>query len=221
MNFNDVLGEELAQQVQAKIDEFNAAQTDGKTAKFVDLSEGNYVSKSKFDDKVNGLTQQVTDLQGQIGQRDTDMAGLQQKLDAAVADSSKLAEVQQSLATLQGQYATDKENWQKKIDHQAYEFQIRELSNGLKFSSTSAKNEFVRGAIAKNFQIENGKVLGFDDYVEVYKQTDPDAFATEKSDPAGGKPGLDISLGAQGNNPKRDENGFGFNFIGVRSKPNE
>ena len=222
MNFKDVLGEELANQVQEKISAYNAAQTDpNKQANFVDLSEGRYVSRGRFDDRVNGLAQQVTELQVQIGQRDADMANLQQQLEAAVADSSKLVGVQQSLTTLQEQYATDQASWQERLNQQAYEFQIRELANGLKFSSTSAKNEFIRGAIAKKFQTENGKLLGFDDYVKVYQESDPGAFAKEQDPEEGKKPSLDISLGAQGGNPKRDETGFGFSFIGVRPHKQE
>ena len=218
MNFNEVLGDELAGQMQAKINEFNAAQTDAdKRAKFVDLSEGGYVSRNKFDDKVNGLQSQINDLQGQIGQRDTDMTALQKQLEAASTDSSKLTEAQQALANLQNQYAQEKTDWENKINAQAYEFRIRELSNGLKFSSKAAKTEFVRDAIAKGFQIDNGKVLGFDDYVDSYRQADPEAFIAEEAPAAGeDKPKPEITLGAQGQNPTRSETGFGFHFQGVR-----
>lgn len=220
MNFNEVLGEELAGQVQAKISEYNSAQTDAnKQANFVDLSEGKYISKFKFDDKVNGLQSQINDLQGQIGQRDTDMADLQHKLEAASADESKLTEVQQSLATLQSQYAQEKADWQKKIDDQAYEFRIRELANGIEFSSKAAKNEFIRSAIAKEFKTEGDKILGFDDYVEACKEADPTAFVTVQDSTGTGKPKLDIAMGAKGQNPSPGEVGFGFHFTGVRSKP--
>ncbi len=221
MNFNEVLGEELAGQVQAKIDALNATQTDpSKHVKFVDLSEGGYVGKNKFDDRVNSLSSQVDTLQKQIGQRDTDMADLQAKLAAATADGTKLIEAQESLKTLQTQYAKDKTDWETRMNAQAYEFKVRELTNGLSFTSKAAKNEFLRSAIAKNFQMEGEKVLGFDDYVKAYQESDPTAFVA-KADPAGAggnenTPKLDIVLGAQGNNPKPNEAGFGFHFQGVR-----
>ena len=101
MTLKEVLGDELFAQVDAKINEVNASQPDKtKHVRFADLSEGGYVSRSKYDDKVAGLTQQVTDLQGQITQRDTDLAGLNQQLTAAQADAGQLAEAQKQLTAL-------------------------------------------------------------------------------------------------------------------------
>ena len=102
MTLQEVLGAELYAQVEAKINEVNAGQPDKtKHIKFADLSEGGYVSRSKYDDKINGLTQQVADLQGQITQRDTDLTGLNERLTAAQADAGQLAEVQKQLTSLQ------------------------------------------------------------------------------------------------------------------------
>lgn len=92
----------------------------------VNLADGSYVSKSKFDDRVNALTQQVTDLQGQITQRDADMADLNTKLTAAQADASKLTEAQTALTSLQGKYDTDRQQWAAKIEKQKYEFMVQE-----------------------------------------------------------------------------------------------
>ena len=117
MNFIELLGEELAGQVQAKIDAYNAEQKDGsKKVKFVDLSEGGYVSSEKYE-RVSG---QINDLQTQIGQRDADMAELKTQLEAAAADGTKLTEAQQTLTNLQAQYTQDKESWEQKLRDQAW-----------------------------------------------------------------------------------------------------
>ena len=176
MNFIELLGEELAGQVQAKIDAYNADQKDGSgKVKFVDLSEGGYVANEKY----NRVSEQVKDLQSQISQRDTDMAELRKQLEAASSDGTKLTEAQQTLANLQTQYTQDKESWEQKLKDQAYEFRIRELTGGLQFSSNAAKNEFIREAIGKKFTMEGDKVLGFDDYLKTYRESDPGAFAPE------------------------------------------
>lgn len=193
MNFTEVLGEELANQVNAAIDAFNASQTDAsKKVRFVDLSEGGYVSIEKH----NRIADQVTDLRNTISQRDTDMADLNAKLEAAVADGTKLAEAQQTLATLQTQYSQDQASWEQKLKDQAYEFRIRELTGGLQFSSNAAKSEFIREAIGKKFAMEGDKILGFDDYLKSYKEADPGAFA---ADP--GKQPEIIHPGGGGTNP--------------------
>lgn len=63
---------------------------------------------------------------------------------------------------------------------------------GLKFSSASARKAFLADLNAKKLPLQDdGSLLGFDDFVKSYKQTDPDAFAPEAGYPAvkdGGDP---------------------------------
>lgn len=145
----------------------------------VNLADGGYVSQAKFDDKVNGLTQQVSQLNGQISQRDADMATLRQSLEAAQADAGKLTGVQQSLSDLQAKYAQEKAQYEKSMADQRYEFAVRERANGLKFSSAAAKRAFVQEAISKEFKMDGENLLGFDDYVAKYKTDDPGAFVPD------------------------------------------
>jgi len=163
----------------------------------VDISQGGYVSREKFDDKTGALNQQVADLQGQIAQRDTDMNDLKTKLADAQADAGKLGAVQQSLTDLQTKYDADKQSYESKLTKQAYEFAVREKANGLKFTSNGAKRAFVQDAIAKGFTMDGETLLGFDDYVAKYKTDDPDAFKPE-ADPADpGTPTIVLPAGKQ------------------------
>ena len=86
-------------------DQLAAKVAEGKL-NVVNIADGSYVSRNKFDDTVNGLKSQVTDLQGQIAQRDTDLAGLNEQLTAAQADAGQLAEAQKQLSALQSKYET-------------------------------------------------------------------------------------------------------------------
>ncbi len=202
------------------------AQTAGINA--VNLSEGRYVSIDKFNDKVNALTQQVTDLNGQIAKRDTDITALQETLTAAQADATKLAEAQNALTDLQGKYAQQKTDYETKLSRQTYEYRIREEANKLKFSSTSAKKAFVQDALAQEFKQDGETLLGYNDFVTKYKTEDPTAFAPEepakppKDDPddgAGKPPQIVLPTGTKGNDPSgKDTGGFQFNFSGVRPK---
>lgn len=115
----------------------------------VNLADGGYVSKSKYDDTVNGLKGQVTELQGQITSRDGDLTSLREQLTAAQADAGKLGAVQQSLADLQTKYNTDKTDYENKLTRQAYEYMVRERANSLQFSSASAKRHSCRRLSAR------------------------------------------------------------------------
>lgn len=160
-----------------------------KKMNLANLADGGYVSIGKHNDVVNGLNGQVSALQGQLGQRDTDLATLREQLTTAQADASKLGAVQQSLTDLQTKYNTEKTAFEQQLSKQAYEYAVRERANGLKFSSTAAKKAFVQEAIGKGFQMDGDSLLGYDDFVAKYKADDPGAFVAEKKDPEPTPPG--------------------------------
>lgn len=227
MTLDKLLPPDLYAQVQARIDEVNAGQTDKtKHVRFADLSEGGYVSVDRYNSQVNALNQQITTLQCQISQRDTDMTGLQEKLTAAQADKDKLATMQTELSGLQSKYEADKQAWGAQIAAQAYEFAVKTEASKLKFTSAAAQRDFVRGAIDKQMQMENDKILGFTDYVEAYRQSDPGAFVVEppaqqpqpRDDGNEGSKTPQIVL-PKGQKPEPDKNAFSFHFNGVRPKP--
>lgn len=184
MNLKDILGDELFQQVSAKIDAVNAAEPDkAKHAKFVDLSEGQYVSRGKYDTDTGKLNQQITGLQEQITKRDTDLAGLQQQLTAAQQDAGKLTEAQTALTNLQTQYNNARTEWDQKMAQQAYEYAVRAKANELKFSSAAAKKDFIREAIAAGMKMDGDTLLGYTDFLNKYKESDPGALVDETTPP--------------------------------------
>ena len=121
-----------------------------------------------------------------IAQRDTDLATLQEKLKNAGADADKLSNLQTDFDNLQQTYNTAKADYEKQLAKQAYDFAIRENVANLKFSSNSAKKAFIADITAKNLSMENGKILGFDDFVNAYKEQDAGAFIVD--DTEAGKP---------------------------------
>ena len=144
------------------------------------IADGAYVSRSKFDDKVNSLKTQVADLQGQITQRDADLAGLNDKLTAAQADAGHLAEAQSALTALQSRYDEDSKAWAGKIARQAYEYAVKTAAGKEKFSSASAQKQFIAEAIAQDFKLDGDTLMGYSDFLSKYKADDPGAFMAEK-----------------------------------------
>ena len=168
--------------------------------KVVNIADGSYVSRDKFNDKVDSLKQQVADLQGQVTQRDTDLAGLNEKLTAAQADASKLSDAQAELTGLQSKYETDKQEWEAKNARQAYEFMVRERANSLKFTSPAAKRDFISQANAKDFKVDGESLLGYDDFVTKYTADNPGALVEEK--PAGDPTPTPPTIVIPNNGPK-------------------
>ena len=220
MKLSELLSPELYQQVQAEIDKANAGQTDKtKHIRFVDMSEGGYVSLNRYNDQVNGLTQQVNDLTGQITQRDADITDLQGKLTAAQGDASKLTEVQTQLGNLQTKYQQDQQEWAAKATKQRKEFLVREQANGLNFTSAAAKRDFISQAQGKDFQLDGDTLIGYVDFLTKYKAENPGALVDQApADPPAPKPQIVLPNAPK---PTGDKAMFGFNFHGVRPKPSD
>ena len=148
-------------------------------AKFVDLSEGKYVSKSKYDSDLSAKASEIATLNSTIDLRNTDLDSLKAQLASAGADTTKLAELTESFNQLQSKYASDVEKYQKQLKKQEYEANVREFANNAKFSSQAAKRDFISAMLAKNLTIENGKIIGASDFLSAYTAENADAFVKE------------------------------------------
>lgn len=114
-----------------------------------------------------------------IKQRDTDLATLKSQLAESEGNADKLKEVTAELETLQTNYANAKTEYEKNLAKQQHDSLVREATNSLKFSSNSAKKAFLSDALAQNLVVKDGSLLGFNDFVEKYKEIDADAFKVE------------------------------------------
>lgn len=76
--------------------------------------------------------------------------------------------------------AAEAENQAKaQVAELQHDFAAQSAVSGVKFSSESAKKAFLSDLKVKNLPVQEGKLLGFDDYLANYKKTDPGAFAPE------------------------------------------
>lgn len=153
------------------------------TAKFVDLTEGHYVSKQKYDSDIQQRDGQITTLNQTLENRNTDLSNLQNTLKEA-GDIDALKQASQDLTALRQKYDTETKQYQRQLTQQAYEFAVREYANKQKFTSNAAKNDFTTQMIAKKLQFEDGKLIGADDFKAMYAQNDPKAFASDEPAPA-------------------------------------
>lgn len=164
----EILGEELYSQLESKISSHNADEKNkDNQIKIVNLSTGNYVGKEKFDAK------------------ETELAGVKQQLAEASTtiksyEDMDIESIKKSAKDWEEKYTTDTEELQKKLAKKDYDHIIEKKVDTLKFSSVSAKKAFTTDLIAKELKLENDNLLGFDDFVKEYKESDPGAFTKEE-----------------------------------------
>lgn len=147
--------------------------------KFVDLNEGGYVSKNKYEAELDAKVKEIETLNGTISTRDTDLETLKQQLADAGADTTKLNELTAQFQALQSKYDDDSKAYKKQLSQQAYEFAVKEFAGTKKFSSQAAKRDFIQAMISKQLKMDNDSILGADDFVKVYTEANEDAFLHE------------------------------------------
>lgn len=112
----------------------------------------------------------------QLEDREKDL----EKLKKTAGDAES---IRKQLEELQGKYAAETEAYKAEIAARDYSAAVAAAVGDLKFSSKAAKTAFIADLTAQKLEIKNGKLEGFDKYLEEAKKADPDAFAPEKSRP--------------------------------------
>lgn len=138
--------------------------------------------------EINDLKQQITTL---TAERDT--------------ARNNLSDVNKKLEGYDPEWRTKAEKAEKDAKAQVEELQkdfaAQTAAAGVKFSSESAKRAFLSDLKAKNLPLQDGKLLGFEDYLKSYRESDPGAFAPEKAAPT-------ITVGSKGQTPATSNQSF-------------
>lgn len=200
-------------------------------AKLVDLNEGGYVSKGKYESDLSSKAKEIETLSGTISTRDTDLETLKKRLEEAGADTTKLADLTNQFNQLQSKYDADSKNYKKQLAEQAYEFAVKEFAGTKQFSSQAAKRDFIQSMIAKQLKMDGDTILGADDFVKVYTENNEDAFISDdyfnpddyEDEEASNVPHfIGSTPGAEDLNTPDPTGGFlsAFHFTPVRPMPN-
>lgn len=142
----------------------------------------NYKTIAEFDAIKETLKQTQDDLKS----RDTDLEEVRKQLAESGDDKEALAKANKSLEELQKTYEDKKKEYESNLAKKDYEFAVKEKISNLEFTSNAAKKAFTNDVIEKGLKLENGELLGFDDYVAEYKKNDEGVF--KATDNGEGKP---------------------------------
>lgn len=80
---------------------------------------------------------------------------------------------------LKAQIQTQKEAYEKQIEDIKYDHALANYLSSITFSSDLVKEAVTNKFKEKSFKLENGKLLGADDYIEELKKSQPSAFVVE------------------------------------------
>lgn len=168
MDLKELLGDELFAQVDAKIAEANGADDRKENpVKFVDLSDGAYVSKEKYTSlktEADGYKKQLTDANTTIeSYKGMDIEGIKKS-----ADEWKQ------------KYETDTAALNQQIETQKRTFAAEKFLDGQKIKSPLAKKSILSEFMSQNLEFKDGAFVGADDYMKKMREQYPDDFESEQ-----------------------------------------
>ena len=87
--------------------------------------------------------------------------------------------IKQSAKDWETKYNTDTQKLKDDLDAANYGFSVKEAIADVKFTSKGARNDFISALTAKKLPLQEGKLLGLEDFKKEYQTSDPGAFKPE------------------------------------------
>lgn len=182
----------------------------------LDLGEGVKLPKEAIEAIMAEYGKSKGALENTIATLTTERDGYQSQLSKAneaikTFEGMDIEGIKTKAGEWESKYKTETEALQKQLDDTKRDFAYKSATAGLKFTSEGAKKAFLADLQAKNLALEDGKVLGLDDFTKAYRENDPGAFASEEAEKV-----PYVVTGTSG--VQVDTSPFQFNFTGVRAK---
>lgn len=156
MDLKELLGEELYKQVMEKTGD----------NKIAIVSDGNWFPKDKFDT----VNKENKDLKKQLTDRDTQLNDLKTK---AAGNEDLLTQIKQ----LQDDNKKVADDYQTKLDEQAFNFALKDALTGAKAKNPKAVEALLNKDAIK---LDGDKLLGLEDQLKAIQESDAYLFDSEQ-----------------------------------------
>lgn len=156
--------------------------------KNLDIGNGAHLSDDLVEQIMAEAGKTKTEMQNSITSLTTERDGLQSQLSDANATIQSYKDmdidgIKQSAADWETKYNTDTQALKDQLESTKYGYAVENAVGSLKFTSESAKKAFLADLTAKKLPIQEGKLLGLEDFTKGYKEADPGAFVSDNPTP--------------------------------------
>lgn len=170
MQLKELLGEELFSQVDAKIQEHNSGIEDKlQHVRFVDLSEGGYISKERYQEsetEKNGLKTQLANANKEIkSYKDMDIDG-----------------IKQAAANWETKYNEDTQKLNAQMEAERKGFAAERFIDSQKIKSPLSRKAILHEFMAQNLELKDGAFVGAEEYMKGVREKYPDEFEQEEQE---------------------------------------
>mgnify|MGYP004648779657 CR=1 FL=1 len=156
--------------------------------KNLDIGGGAHLSDDLIEQIMAEDGKAKAEMQNTITTLTTERNGLKTQLSDANAEIQSYKDmniegIKQSAADWETKYNTDTQALKDQLKSVQYAHAVENAVGGMRFTSESAKKAFVADLTAKQLPIQEGKLLGLEDFTKGYKEADPGAFASAEPTP--------------------------------------
>lgn len=140
--------------------------------KNLDIGNGAHLSDDLVEQIMAEAGKAKTEMQNTITSLTTERDGLQSQLSDANATIQSYKDtdidgIKQSAADWETKYNTDTQALKDQLESTKYGYAVENAVGSLKFTSESAKKAFLADLTAKKLPIQEGKLLGLEDYAKI------------------------------------------------------
>ncbi len=140
--------------------------------KNLDLGNGAHLTDDLIDQIMAEAGKTKTEMQNTITSLTTERDGLQAQLSDANATIQSYKDmdidgIKQSAADWETKYNTDTQALKDQLESTKYGYAVENAVDSLKFTSESAKKAFLAELTAKKLPIQEGKLLGLEDFTKI------------------------------------------------------
>lgn len=141
------------------------------TAEMEEVLKGDYITSQEHEKKLNKVELERDKYKKDFEDASETLKGFEGK------DFEQLTK---DVAEWKEKAEKAEKDYADKLAHRDYTDAIKELTKDLKFTSNAARKSFMADLETNPLQMRDGKVLGFDDYLKNFKESDSDAFVKEE-----------------------------------------
>lgn len=153
--------------------------------KNLDLGEGAKLPDAAVEAIMAEHGRTKPDQQRQITTLTTERDTLQAQLDVANETIQSYKDmdidgIKQSAANWEQKYNSDMRSLREQLAAANYGYAVKDATAGMKFTSESARKAFIAELTDKKLPLQEGKLLGLEDFTKSFRESDPAAFAPEE-----------------------------------------
>ena len=164
---------------------------DDKAAELTQRVAQNYKTVAEFEKKVNKATEEAEDLKKQLKTAKDTLASF---------DAENIDGIKQQLADYKQKAEDAEKEYAKRIEERDFADALKSALDGVKFTSSAAREAVTAKVKGAGLKLVDGKILGLNDLLSNIKEADKTAFA---DDDGGDPPAKFTQKMAGGGNGKK------------------